>query len=218
MMPNTITLVPPLVPPLPLNYFAALATGIISGLNSSNLLSSETIHLPILETYNLFYTEKQLRGIDQNFTDYNVGFRIPVIAFRRPLPRRLENLIRKSFSGDMSGDIGEALFAYYLLEVLGVPRRRIAHLRPEKRRRRVTSDFFVLNDGNWLHPLLGVHQGEVCAEVKSSTGQMTEDPVEHGLEQLYMTLDHGDYGVLFLVCRNDPLQGYVCYFVRVLKQ
>ena len=175
------------------------------------------ILLPSLENCNLCYAEKQLRGIDYNFSDYHWGYRIPLAATTRPLPRNLQRLLRKSFSGDVSGGMGEALFAYYLLEILGVPPQRFAHLRPEKRRRRLTADFFVSNDGNWLDRVLGVHADEVCVEVKSSTGPMPEERIEAGLAQLHMTSGLGDYGILFLVCRSNPQQGYECYFVKVRK-
>jgi len=164
------------------------------------------------------FSEKQVKRIDENFHDYSLGTHF---SLRQPIqnpPRRLRYLIEKFFSGDVSGDIGEALFAYFLIDVMNLTSSQIGHTKPVKRGGYLTTDFVVwdnfhrltsvLQKSNYGLPLLG--------EVKAFTGQIDSSRIGHGLAQLKMAIANSTLiGLLFLVVRNQQRQGYDTYLVKV---
>jgi len=190
---------------------------ISSSLNSLTVLLSFQVNPLQLEHCNLRYSEKQVTRIDENFQNYSLGTRFRLnVPFTNP-PGRLRYLINKFFSGDVSGDIGEALFAYFLINVMSVKSYEIGHTRPAKRRGALTPDFIVDDNSlclssilpnNYLPPLL--------AEIKSFTGQIDPIRISHALAQLKMGLSNSTLkGILFLVVRNEARQGFDSYLIEV---
>src|SRR6185437_4455604 len=101
------------------------------------------INVTILEKLNILYAEKQVRGIDENFSEYNTGRRIQNLVPISPPPVGRSHLTEKTYSGDVSGDIGESTFTYLLTEILGIDHNNIGHLRPEKKADALTPDFVI---------------------------------------------------------------------------
>lgn len=172
----------------------------------------------LFEHHSVRYSEKQVKRIDQNFYDYSVGTRFRLNVPLQAPPRRLRYLIRKFFSGDVSGDIAEALFAYFLVQEMGVIPYRIGHIRPEKRRGFLTPDFVVWDR---LFKLSSLFQRKtyplpVLGEVKGFTGPLDPVRVSHGLAQLKMLIANSALmGILFLAARNESRQGYDIFTVKV---
>lgn len=165
------------------------------------------INVTILEELNMLYAEKQVRGIDENFSEYNTGIRIQNSVPSSPLPTGVRYLTEKTFSGDVSGDIGESTFTYFLREILDIDHDNIGHLRPEKKIDAITPDF-VISERNL--PLESEIFREpytipLFAEVKSSTGLMDANRIRKGLSQLQtvMRLKKNSHGLLFLLYRNN---------------
>jgi len=192
-------------------------TIIANSLSASPQFTTFQVSLNAIELYNVRYTEKQVRRIDENFSEYSQGIRLThSIPMLRP-PRGLRYLSSKFFSGDVSGQIGEALFVYFLVEELGVNSDSIAHMRPEKRRGYLTSDFLIWDANKRLQNVIGEPYGlPVYGEVKSSTGIMTRDKIGDGLSQLKATIGNAyNHGLLALVSRNQQRSSYDIHFVVV---
>jgi hypothetical protein len=169
----------------------------------------------VLETFNIRYAEKQVIGIDENFSYYNVGYKIPQVALNPPIAARAY-LTEKAFSGDVSGGIGESVFVYLLVDALQMNPDRIAHLRPEKFKKCLTPDFLVWEQNSDLSTLLNAsYNPPLYAEVKSSTGPGNSDKISGGLEQLKAIMPLGSYGFMFLLYRRDPTSSYEGCLVKV---
>jgi hypothetical protein len=100
-------------------------------MSSSNLTPMINLHvLPrLLEQFNVRYTEKWVKRVDENFFEYYYGYR-PSLNVYPPFPtRHAYYIFDKFFSGDVSGMISESLFVY-LLQILGVNINLVSHLRP----------------------------------------------------------------------------------------
>lgn len=189
------------------------ALQILQTLNNSSVFASFVVNPSFLEIYNMKYTEKQVRRIDENFLDYS-SFLTLRLAVPSPRLRRY-GLVYKYFSGDVSGDIGEALVVYFLVEELGLKSYNICHLRSEKRRRYLTPDFIIWDQNNALTRMIQEsHHPMVYAEVKSSTRVMTDERIERGLNQLKRVIG-SRHGLLFLVQKNQDKRGYVVHVVVV---
>jgi len=171
----------------------------------------------LLETIGFDYTEKLVPGLEISFPLYHLGFR-PYTPWRGSaiiIPTATGGrypLIQKYFSGDVSGVIGESLFAYIAATVYGAS--SIVHFRPEKGRL-LTPDFVVCNpqDILKLSPLLCLDRpnlsrsARLFVECKSSAGgQVDRGRIARGLSQLLAVLNRGDLGMLFLVQRDRPSQ------------
>ena len=190
------------------------ATGLISSFHSTTPIREFNVNRTALEIYSRGYTDKRIVGIDRNFADYRIGGRLssPV---RLPF-RRLRYLDHKSYSGDVSGLIGESVFVYFLVEVMRLDRRYIQHLRPEKNAGFVTCDFLFLDFNNRLQSIIPSYRNPLYAEVKSSTGKLSGNRVSHGLSQLKDTIGSWDaHGILALVEKNQDRVGYNMYLVIV---
>lgn len=127
-------------------------------------------------------------------------------------------MIRKFFSGDVSGDIGEALFAYFLIDVMNLQSSQIGHTKPVKRGGFLTPDFVVWDNFRRLTSVLqkSRYALPLLAEVKAFTGQIDSSRIGHGLAQLQMAIANSTLiGLLFLVVRNERRQGYDAYLVKV---
>jgi len=189
---------------------------ILNSLNTFPNFRTFHVNLSGLEIYNIFYTEKQVRRIDENYLDYSQGNRLRnIIPPFRP-PRRLRYLFRKFFSGDTSGNIGESLFVYFLVEEMGLNPYDIGHLRPEKMRGYLTTDYLIWDHGKLLREIIDTDYSlPLYAEVKSSTGSFDRQRIENGLNQLKATMSRGEYGILFLVKREEHIQCYRAYVIPV---
>ena len=200
------------------NQIQIQADNIVSNIQSSNIFRSFYVVPSLLEHHNIRYSEKQVKRIDENFYDYSLGTRFRLTVPVQTHPRRLRYLIRKFFSGDVSGDIGEALFAYFLIEEMNVRPYNIGHTRPEKRRNFLTPDFVVWDRSFRLASLLQSpkYQLPVLGEVKGFTGNIDSTRISHGLNQLKIVLTNTSlFGILFLATRNEGRQGYDVYTIRV---
>jgi hypothetical protein len=164
------------------------------------------------------FSEKQVKRIDENFHDYSLGTRFSLNQPIQNPPRRLRYLIEKFFSGDVSGDIGEALFAYFLINVINLMPSQIGHTKPVKRSGYLTTDFVVWDN---LYRLTSVLQKSnyglpLFAEVKAFTSQIDPSRIGHGLAQLKMAIANSTLiGLLFLVIRNQQQQRYDAYLIEV---
>jgi len=200
------------------NQIESEAKNIVKNLQALNIFRSFHVIPWLYEHYSIRYSEKQVKRIDQNFYDYSLGTRFRLNVPLQAPPRRLGYLIRKFFSGDVSGDIAEALFAYFLIQEMGVIPYRIGHIRPEKRRGFLTPDFVVWD---YLFKLSGLFQRKkyqlpVLGEVKGFTGALDPSRISHGLAQLKMLIANSALlGILFLAARNETRQGYDVYTIRV---
>jgi hypothetical protein len=191
---------------------------IATNLSTASLYRSFYVDPRLFENCNARFSEKQIKRIDENFHDYSLGTRFRLnMPVQRP-PRRLRYLIQKSFSGDVSGDIGEALFAYFMIYEMQVNPSLIGHLRPEKIKGFLSPDFVVWDNSlnlsrlmqkpSFPRPLLG--------EVKGSTGSIATERIYRALLQLRrLILGQALVGLLFLAMRNEVRQGYDAYVVRV---
>ena len=164
-----------------------------------------TIDPMLLEYLSIRYAEKQVEGIDENFIDYNYGIRLPHYTSGIPAPPPgLNYLVEKVFSGDVSGDIGESLFAYLMTMTLGINSDYMAHLRPEKTSHELTPDFLVWDAPNALVNIFGRPNNlPIYAEAKSSANKMSSTRIEHALMQLDRVMGSGDDGLLFILERGS---------------
>jgi len=176
------------------------------------------ISLPLLEFYNQRYTERRIRRIDENFYDYCIGGGASLHVPSQRLPRELQYLSKKFYSGDVSGGIGESLFVYFMVHGLGINSVNIGHLRPLKKRGYVTPDFVITEDNGRLQALLNTNTYDlpVYAEVKSSASAIDRDRIKKGLDQIikFIKNEH-DYGLLFITQKNYELNTYNVYLVIV---
>jgi len=194
---------------------AQLITGNIQGLN---IALSFRVNLMLFEHCNIRFSEKQVKRIDENFQSYSLGTRFRTNVPPLNPPTSLRYLIRKFFSGDVSGDIGEALFAYFLIHIMNLQSSQIGHTRPAKRSGSLTPDFIIWDRSLSLAPLLQrkTYVNPLLAEVKSFTGQIDPVRISHALAQLQMGISNSNMiGLLFLVARNEQRQGYDTYLIQV---
>jgi hypothetical protein len=197
----------------------SLATIIFNNISNQAFLTffkTVTIDPLVLESLNVRYAEKQVLGIEENFSYYNVGLKIPQVNMNPRITAR-DYLTEKAFSGDVSGDIGESVFVYMLIDELRMNPDRIAHLRPEKFKKRLTPDFLVWEQNADLSNLLSFNYAPpLYVEVKSSTGSGNRNQIEDGLAQLKAVLPLGFYGFLFFLYRRNPASSYGGCLVGVM--
>jgi hypothetical protein len=194
------------------------ADNIVHNISSSNLFRSFPVNLRLLEYCNSKFSEKQVSRIDENFHQYSLGTKFPLNVPLRNVPAGVSCLVKKFFSGDVSGDIGEALFAYFLLIEMKIESYRIAHTRPGKRGAFLVPDFLIWDDSFKLRTLVGTNQypSPLLAEVKGFTGSLDVVRVSHALEQLKTLILNSQYlGMVFLAVRNESQQRYNAYVLQV---
>jgi hypothetical protein len=166
------------------------------------------------------FSEKQVKRIDDNFYDYSLGTRIRLnVPVHRP-PRRLRYLIQKFFSGDVSGDIGEALFTYFIIQEMRIAPYFVGHTRPEKRQGFLSPDFLVWDNSFNMAGLLQKTSFPLplLCEVKGFTGLIDVSRIYHALLQLRRLILNRLYiGMVFLALRNETRHGYDAYVIRVEK-
>lgn len=196
------------------------AKAISTNLQTSNLFTSFNVNPRLFEYYNVKFTEKQVKRIDENFYNYSLGTKFSLYVPPQNPPRRLRYLIRKYFSGDVSGDIGESLLAYFLVEEMKIRSYCIGHIRPEKRRGFLTPDFIVWDSSYNLRSFLQKKKYPlpILVEVKGFTGQVDSVRISHALSQLKMLIVNTSLiGLIFMATRNEQRQGYDVYVGRVEK-
>jgi hypothetical protein len=179
-------------------------------------LGTVPISLFFLEQLGRIFVEKQVTRLDDNFLWYNAGMKLQNWVPGTP-PPGLHFMVAKSYSGDVSGDIGESLFVYSIVASLGIPLATIGHLRPAKAGGQLTPDFLILgNSPNFSSLFTGTPIPPFYAEVKSCTGTMDQARISHALDQLTTVMPAHSYGTLFLVHKGNSLT-YVGLFVPVRK-
>jgi hypothetical protein len=182
-------------------------------LRGSNIQRLITLPLypALLELYNIRYTEKWVKRIDENFLEYHSGLRPPLNFPIHQLPRNLRYLSTKFFSGDVSGMIAESLFIY-LLDYLGVNINLVGHLRPYKRKAVFVPDF-VIWDRNIINTSListSNYQLPIYAEVKGSTYGVDEQRLWKALRQLDRVIRTSqDRGLIFIAYKNPNYEGII---------
>lgn len=192
------------------------ADNIANGYNTSSL-ATLSIFPGLLEQYNVRYTEKWVRRIDENFLEYYHGLRpalnIPPIQTSSKIPSYLRD---KFFSGDVSGMIGESLFIY-LLDHLGININLVGHLRPLKRKNAFLPDFIIWDRSNAVSSLVQTNfQPPIYVEVKGSTGSIDRNRIEKALTQLHNVITQMTAcGLIFLVFRNSQRVSYTGTVIEV---
>jgi hypothetical protein len=184
-------------------------------INKHHLITLQ-LYPGLFELYNVRYTEKWVKRIDENFLEYHAGSRPSLNVPSRQLPRNLKYLSTKFFSGDVSGTIAESLFIYFLHSI-GIDINFVGHLRPHKREDLFTPDFIIYDEkilnariGNI--PLISISNCRlpIYAEVKGSTSQIKEDRIEKALLQLNQVIrESQDCGLIFIAYKNPNYEGII---------
>jgi hypothetical protein len=182
-------------------------------------LRTFSVNLASLEVCNARFSEKQVSRIDDNFCYYSYGRRFPLGRHSLRAPKGASCMVRKTFSGDVSGEIGESLFTYFLVTEMGIDSSEISHLRPGKKAPFLVPDFLVLDSGFSLAPLVGrnSYPRPLLAEVKGFTGKLEPNRIKHALEQLKPLVRRSYIGIVFLAARNQNRRCYDAYVLRVEK-
>ena len=215
-----------------------LAQQIISNIASGHRLhrvGTVQVHRHILDIIDSHYTEKFTPSLGIVFPSYYYGVK-PYLATSALSPHVVTTaagprypLIQKSFSGDVSGNIGESLFICVAGYIYGIDTRYIIHLRPEKKQM-FTPDFVVIRRHDAQAMTTRILR-QVCyhcprfpinklfVECKASmSGMVGKERVVSGLAQLLTVLNRGDAGILFLVQRRNqgsPLHAVLVPLLRV---
>lgn len=173
-------------------------------INVQNLVNLQI--LPgLLEQYNIRYTEKWIKRIDENFPEYYYGNRPSLNVPPWPRQRRHIYLRNKFFSGDVSGMIAESVFVYFLHH-LGVDINFVGHLRPLNKPYAFQPDFEIYDYARKLGSILQNpnFQLPVYAEVKGSTGNVDYHRIEKSLSQLYNVITNPNTsGLVFIVYKDS---------------
>jgi len=172
----------------------------------------------LLEQYNIRYTEKWIRRIDENFLEYSIGIRPRLNIPSIPPPKNLSYLSDKFFSGDVSGTIAESLFIY-LLDQLGVNVNLVGHLRPLKRRNMFLPDFIIWDYSPAIYLLISSsnYQPPIYAEVKGSTSNIDRNRLIKALLQLNKLLTKtSDCGIVFFAFKNPQNLNYEALVLEVV--
>ncbi len=178
------------------------------------------VDLASLEICNSRFSEKQVTRIDDNFCHYSFGTRLVLNRPSWRAPKGARCLVKKTFSGDVSGEIGESLFAYFLISEMGVDRTEVGHTRPGKKTAFLVPDFLIWDSSYRLATLIGKtnYRLPLLAEVKGFTGALDPGRIGHALEQLQVLIQKRDYlGLIFLAARNLRRRCYDAYVLRVEK-
>jgi len=197
------------------------AKAITNGINSNvcRNFRSFSVNLATLEICNSRFSEKQVSRIDENFCYYSYGRRFPLDRSSFRAPKGASCLVKKTFSGDVSGEIGESLFTYLLLTEMGVDSYEISHLRPGKKSAFLVPDFLIYDTQYRLSSLMhnSSYRIPLLAEVKGFTGGIEPGRIFHALEQLQILIGRSYTGLVFLAARNQVRRRYDAYVLRVEK-
>jgi len=179
---------------------------------------SFSVNLASLEVCNSRFSEKQVTRIDDNFCYYSYGRRLPLDRPDWRAPKGARCLVKKTFSGDVSGEIGESLFTYFLTTEMGIDPHDIGHTRPGKKAAFLVPDFLISDSSHSLALLVGKasYPLPLLAEVKGFTGKLDSERISHALQQLQALIQRGSYvGLVFLAARNLSRRRYDAYVLRV---
>jgi len=178
-----------------------------------------SVNLSSLELCNSRFAEKQVSRIDDNFCYYSYGRRLPLTSTSFSVPKGAYCLVKKTFSGDVSGEIGESLFTYFLISEMGLAPAQINHLRAGKRAAFLVPDFAISDQSHSLSTLVGntTYATPLLVEVKGFTGKLEPNRITHALEQLQALLQKSYSGLIFLSARNQQRRCYDSYILRVEK-
>jgi hypothetical protein len=181
-----------------------IADDIMSSLNLSPIISLNVLPR-LLEQFNVRYTEKWVKRVDENFFEYYHGYRPRLNVYPRLPTRHAHYIFDKFFSGDVSGMISESLFVYFL-QILGVNINLVSHLRPLKLKNGFTPDFAIWDSSsNGIRILVNSRgiKSPIYAEVKGSTGPVDKEKIKKALNQLRRLITNNSYcGLVFLAFRN----------------
>jgi hypothetical protein len=194
------------------HWLKNIINDVLQGRNIQRLITLP-LYPGLLELYNVRYTEKWVKKIDENFLEYHSGLKPPSLNIpSHSLPKNLKYLSTKFFSGDVSGMIAESLFIY-LLNYLGVNVNLVGHLRPYKRGRAAFIPDFVIWDRSLVStPLISTsnYQLPIYAEVKGSTRGMSEERLQKALCQLSKVIyTSQDRGLIFIAYKNPNYEGII---------
>jgi len=192
--------------PLALSSYSKSVADDINSSSNVTLVEKLNVSPSLLEQYNVRYTEKWVKRIDENFCEYYNCSKPSLNVYPSLHSRSRLFITEKFFSGDVSGMISESLFVY-LLHMLGVNIDLVSHLRPLKAKDAFNPDFAVYDVSSSTRLNLLVHSRHVSspiyAEVKGSTGSMNKDRIEKAITQLNrLVISDSDVGLIFLVFRN----------------
>jgi len=158
------------------------------------------------------FAEKLVLSLDYAYIFYNYNIKPRLLVHSTPsIPRRkVQVQVYKRFSGDVSGCIGEALFAYIAINRYGV--RNIFHLRPAKSRY-LAPDFLVVgyNDIRKLGELIGLPAPPksveyLFVECKACASDLVDySRIKRGLCQLAAMMDNDSLGLLFMLHKPDGI-------------
>jgi|GEM_PF-3043907 len=179
-----------------------------------------SVNLASLEVCNSRFSEKQVTRIDDNFCYYSYGRRLPLDKPAWRAPKGARFLVQKTFSGDVSGEIGESLFAYFLIAEMGIDWADIGHTRPGKKAAFLVPDFLISDSLFGLAGLVGKtnYPLPLLAEVKGFTGKLDPGRIAHAFEQLKALIQKRSYvGLVFLAARDLHRRRYNAYVLRVEK-
>lgn len=173
----------------------------------------------LLEQYNIRYTEKWVKRIDDNFIDYYYGQKPPLNIPRptRPLLTRFSYIHDKFFSGDVSGMIAESIFIY-LLDQLGVNINLIGHLRPLKQRNAYQPDYVVYDNSSAVRNLIQnpKFNPPLYAEVKGCTRGVDSNKICKAFTQLNNVIrNNTNSGLAFIVFKNPQGVSYTGTIIEV---
>ncbi|MEM2129049.1 MAG: hypothetical protein QXZ70_00470 [Candidatus Bathyarchaeia archaeon] len=193
-----------------------VADDVVTGRNMSNITNLQ-ISSGLLEQYNIRYTEKWVKRIDENFYEYYYGSRPSLNVPHASRTHQFSYIADKFFSGDVSGMIAESLFVY-LLQTLGININRVAHLRPHKRKSAFMSDFAIWDRGKSIGSLITATNFNlpIYAEVKGSTGNIGKERIGKAINQLSQVITNKlSCGLVFLAFKN-PNSGYKGVVLEVI--
>lgn len=160
----------------------------------------------LLEQFNVRYTEKWVKRVDENFFEYYHGYRPRLNVYPRFPTRTAHYIFDKFFSGDVSGMISESLFVY-LLQTLGVSISLVSHLRPCKLKDEFSPDFAIWDiSSSAIKNLVTSRQvtSPIYAEVKGSTGPIDKERIKKALNQLRKLITCASYcGLVFILYKNS---------------
>jgi hypothetical protein len=197
-------------------WLNSILSNVSRRINTHHLITLQ-LYPGLFELYNVRYTEKWVKRIDENFLEYHAGLRPSLNVPSHQLSRNLKYLSTKFFSGDVSGTIAESLFIYFLHSI-GIDINFVGHLRPHKRvQGKFSPDFVILDErirnvriGNIPLISLSNCQLPIYAEVKGSTRQINEQQFEKALLQLNEVIhDSQDCGLIFIAYKNPNYEGII---------
>jgi hypothetical protein len=191
----------------------------------------ETVNADYLDNYASKHVEKWVEKVGLHFLRYAQSSVTPSLlgpspigALHNTINGRIaaQRLTQKVFSGDVSGSIGEALFALLLRQRYGVTGARLTHLRGTKQTG-PSPDFYIRKVPKALQPLLNPTspnsaQGPVACECKGATSFNQvglEEKLAYAFKQVYSLCSLQGYGLASIFLRDASYGAYHCLLTVV---